>query len=80
MTTQTNTVPGRHAHSVSGPAASWRGSIPKAILCAAAVTALSFIAWFRLPDLTRTTVWAEDGGIFLRDVLSTGKLRSIPTP
>lgn len=50
------------------------------LLCAVAVTFLTLIAWVRLPSLTRRTVWAEDGGVFLRDVLSLGGLRSIPVP
>lgn len=47
---------------------------------AVALFFLTFIAWRRLPSMTRGTVWAEDGGVFLRDVLSLGRLRSIPVP
>lgn len=52
----------------------------KALAWAGAVVVLTLIAWARLPEMTRRTVWAEDGGVFLRDVLSNGHLRSISLP
>lgn len=60
----------------AGPhAARWRP-----VWSAAALVVLTFVAWFRLPSMTRGTVWAEDGGVFLRDILSLGELRSITVP
>lgn len=45
-----------------------------------AFVVLTFVLWYRLPATTRGTVWAEDGGVFLRDVLAHGALQSIPLP
>ena len=42
------------------------------------VVAAGLLAWVRLPPIAQQTVWAEDGGIFLRDVLAHGSLQSIP--
>ena len=36
-----------------------------------AAVALGLAAWLRLPGLTRDTVWAEDGGVFLREALES---------
>ena len=52
----------------------------RVLLHAVAVAALGLLTWGRLPPLARQTVWAEDGGVFLRDVLSNGHLMSIPLP
>lgn len=52
----------------------------KALAWAGAVVVLTLLTWARLPAMTRRTVWAEDGGVFLRDVLSNGHLRSIALP
>jgi hypothetical protein len=41
---------------------------------------LALIAWFRLPEITRQTVWAEDGGVFLRDILASGVWETLATP
>lgn len=41
---------------------------------------LTFITWFRLPETTRKTVWAEDGGVFLRDVLAHGVWGTLVRP
>lgn len=42
--------------------------------------ALTYIAWCRLPPTTRQTVWAEDGGVFLRDVLSSNGWETLLKP
>ncbi|MEJ1181494.1 MULTISPECIES: hypothetical protein [unclassified Pseudarthrobacter] len=52
----------------------------RVLVNAVAVAVLGLLTWGRLPPLARQTVWAEDGGVFLRDVLSNGHLRSIPLP
>jgi len=54
--------------------------VTKALAWGCAVAVTSLVTWWRLPATTRQTVWAEDGGVFLRDVLSNGHLRSIPLP
>lgn len=41
---------------------------------------LGMLTWARLPTMAQQTVWAEDGGIFLRDVLRHGHLQSIFLP
>jgi hypothetical protein len=41
---------------------------------------LTLIAWSRLPETTRQTVWAEDGGVFLRDVIANGVWGTIVRP
>jgi hypothetical protein len=48
-----------------------------AVLGAAALT---LAAWLRLPGLTRDTLWAEDGGVFLRQALGSGLLTGILDP
>lgn len=45
-----------------------------------AVVALTYIAWLRLPEVARGTVWAEDGEIFLRETVTIGPLMSIGEP
>lgn len=57
-----------------------RSRILKAASLLGAACVLTMIAWGRLPTLTRETVWAEDGGVFLRDVLRAGHLQSIFLP
>lgn len=52
----------------------------KFVVWAVVVVVLALFTWARLPAMTRRTVWAEDGGVFLRDVLSNGHLRSIALP
>lgn len=46
----------------------------------AVVTVLSYAAWLRLPEVTRATIWAEDGHIFLRETATIGPWRSIGEP
>ena len=50
------------------------------LLWPALTASLGLLTWLRLPAMTQQTVWAEDGGIFLRDVLAHGGLWSIPMP
>ncbi|WP_157769017.1 hypothetical protein [Pseudarthrobacter sulfonivorans] len=45
-----------------------------------AVVALSYVAWLRLPEVTRGTIWAEDGTVFLRETVVIGPLASIGEP
>lgn len=44
------------------------------------VIALTYIAWLRLPEVTRGTIWAEDGAVFLRDTVAIGPVTSIGEP
>lgn len=46
---------------------------------AVAVAATAF-AWYRLGPTTRGTVWAEDGGVFLRERLTHGEVGSLLRP
>jgi hypothetical protein len=46
----------------------------------AAVAGLGFLAWFRLPEVTRGTLWAEDAAVFLADTMSIGAWQSITDP
>ncbi|ROS76397.1 hypothetical protein EDF24_1986 [Curtobacterium sp. PhB130] len=48
-----------------------------AVVVAVAATAL---AWYRLGPTTRGTVWAEDGGVFLRERLAYGEAGSLFRP
>ena len=41
---------------------------------------LTLAAWLRLPGLTRGTLWAEDGGVFLRQALGRPFLTGILDP
>lgn len=52
----------------------------KFLAWAGVVVVLALLTWARLPAMARKTVWAEDGGVFLKDVLSHGQLRSIALP
>lgn len=56
-----------------------RKSLPHLWLSVAWVV-LTFIAWSRLPETTRQTAWAEDGGVFLRDVLSSNGWETLIKP
>ncbi|MFJ3034257.1 hypothetical protein ACIPC2_07550 [Curtobacterium pusillum] len=47
------------------------------VLVGAGVTALT---WWRLGPVTRGTVWAEDGGVFLRDRVALGPVDSLLHP
>jgi hypothetical protein len=47
------------------------------VLVGAGVVALT---WWRLGPITRTTVWAEDGGIFLRERVALGPVDSLLHP
>jgi len=53
------------------------GAFAAAVLGAAALTLL---AWIRLPGLTRETLWAEDGGIFLRQAMDSRFLSGLMDP
>lgn len=46
----------------------------------AAVAILGFLSWFRLPEVTRGTLWAEDAAVFLADTMSIGAWQSIADP
>lgn len=41
---------------------------------------LTLVAWIRLPGLTRETLWAEDGGIFLRQAMDSRLLAGLMDP
>lgn len=45
-----------------------------------AVVALTYVAWLRLPEVARGTIWAEDGAIFLKETVTIGPLLSIGEP
>jgi hypothetical protein len=44
------------------------------------VVGLSFVAWFRLPAVSRGTLWAEDAAVFLADTMSLGAWQSVIDP
>jgi hypothetical protein len=53
------------------------------VVWAAAVlgaAALTLAAWVRLPGLTKETLWAEDGGIFLRQAMDSRFLSGLMDP
>jgi hypothetical protein len=41
---------------------------------------LTLINWLRLPTAAKQTAWAEDGGVFLRDILEDGVWGSVLKP
>ncbi len=45
-----------------------------------ALVALTYAAWFRLPEVSRGTIWAEDGAVFLRETVAIGPVASIGEP
>lgn len=53
------------------------GVVGAALLVGVAVAALT---WWRLGPATRGTVWAEDGGVFLRERLALGPVDSLLHP
>lgn len=42
--------------------------------------AVAAFAWYRLGPVTRNTVWAEDGGVFMRDRVEYGPVASLLHP
>lgn len=44
------------------------------------IVALTVLAWLRLPSSTAGTLWAEDGGIFLRQALDSNFVKGIFEP
>lgn len=46
----------------------------------AAVIGLTFLTWFRLPEVSRGTLWAEDAALFLAETISVGFWQSIVEP
>jgi hypothetical protein len=52
----------------------------KAASILAAVVGLSFLSWFRLPEISRGTLWAEDAAVFLADTISIGAWQSVVDP
>ncbi|PZE84960.1 hypothetical protein [Curtobacterium sp. MCBD17_032] len=55
----------------------WLSTAVAAVLVGLATTA---IAWWRLGPVTRGTVWAEDGGLFLRERIALGAVDSLLHP
>ncbi|MGN8129262.1 hypothetical protein [Paenarthrobacter sp. 22069] len=45
-----------------------------------AVAGVAFLAWFRLPEVSRGTLWAEDAAVFLANTMSIGPWQSIAEP
>lgn len=45
-----------------------------------AVTGLSYLAWFRLPEVSRGTLWAEDAAVFLQETIELGTWASVIEP
>ncbi|GAB5077312.1 hypothetical protein [Arthrobacter sp. AD-310] len=58
----------------------FRAGILRATGVAAAVVLISFLAWFRLPEVSRGTLWAEDAAVFLAETMSIGPWQSIIDP
>jgi hypothetical protein len=50
------------------------------VTAAAVLVIAAVVAWTRLPEIARTTVWAEDGRVFLGDQLREGTVGSLSTP
>ena len=63
-----------------------RSSIPlksrilKSCLYVMAIGLITLVAWFRLPEISRGTLWAEDASVFLRETISIGPWLSIGEP
>lgn len=78
------TVKGTAGDLQPGPADRPWAPLPRRILRVLAVVgsiaALALLAWLRLPEVTRGTVWAEDADVFLNEAISLGALESIPEP
>lgn len=47
-------------------------AVLRGMLWPAGILAGALIAFYRLPSVSRNTIWAEDGGIFLRDAFNRG--------
>jgi hypothetical protein len=66
------------------PSGAWRGFKKTRTFAAlgwtGAAVALSYIAWWRLPEDARGTIWAEDGAVFLRETVTIGPVASIVEP
>lgn len=80
MTKVIEAYPAHRPASATGKALTARRMATKSAVLLVVALVLTFLAWGRLPTMTKETVWAEDGGVFLRDVLSTGHLQSIFLP
>lgn len=52
----------------------------KAVSVVAAVVALTYLTWFRIPEVSRGTLWAEDAAVFLAETISLGSWQSIVEP
>jgi hypothetical protein len=59
---------------------SYRVRSLRAVSVAAAVIGLTFVTWFRLPEVSRGTLWAEDAAVFLAETISVGSWQSIVEP
>ncbi|VXB55561.1 conserved membrane hypothetical protein [Arthrobacter sp. 9AX] len=57
-----------------------RTSLRRAWLVALAILMLSLVAFGRIPASARGVLWAEDGGIFLRDAMARRGLLDITAP
>jgi hypothetical protein len=78
-----NTTTDRSADFVDDDAADARRA-PRLVLDVGTAAALGVVAalvsWWRLPEAARSTLWAEDGPIFLSQRLDLGPWESLVTP
>jgi hypothetical protein len=80
MSKTMNAGPGHGTETVPSGLGFQRRQTLKVIGGLASVILLTYIAWLRLPELTRETLWAEDGAFFLRDTAVIGPVASIGEP
>ncbi|MFJ3385810.1 MULTISPECIES: hypothetical protein [unclassified Curtobacterium] len=57
-----------------------RRTLPTALAAVVLAVVATALAWYRLGPTTRGTVWAEDGGVFLRERLTYGEAGSLLRP
>lgn len=69
-----------HTDPAGGSSPRLRRWILRVLTVLGSLTALTLLAWLRLPEVSRGTVWAEDAAVFLRDTISIGALESITEP
>jgi hypothetical protein len=59
---------------------SFRNGATKVVVVAAAIMAAAVVAFARLPLAARDVIWAEDGGVFLRDAMAGRGMIGIFSP
>lgn len=80
VTTLKGTTVDRHGDHSRWTSNGGRRLIGRVFTVLGALVGLTLVSWFRLPEIARGTVWAEDAAVFLRETISIGALQSIPVP